>query len=388
MITTRRLDEVLAYKPGTGYVLSLYVNTHLGEGNLEKQRIAAKNLIQSGMETIREQPMSAAERRRVQQDLERIEEYLQEMQLSSHSHRGLAVFAGPDLWQIFELPQPVRSSLYLDRTPYIRPLMAILSAYHRILVTLVDRRQAIFYEYYMGQLHEIRRLDEDVPGRVRIAGWAGYEERRVQRHIHDHEHRHYKNVADWLFRWFKAGHFEYLILGCHEAELKKFQNHLHPWINERVIGWFAAEPDVKLTPLRRIRQEVERLESDFRRKEQERLVQEVIDKSQSQGTAVLGLKDTLIALGQGALHTLLVEEGWATPGWQCHDCGYITEEAGDCPYCQTEMAQVPDLVDEIVTSAIDAGVPVHHVSDNTALAQAGHIGGLLRFRPHNLQSAA
>ncbi len=388
MISQAKLAELLHFKPDKGYVLSVYFNANLGELNPDMQKIAAKKLIQEGFEALETRDMDRQEKSDVIANLEKIQEYLQSVLLTTHSFRGLAIFAGPDFWQVYELPHPLRNAIYLDRTPYIRPLMAVLNNYHRLLVALVDRREGILYDYYVGELNEIQRIRDDVPGRVRIAGWAGYGEDKIKRHILDHEHRHYKNVADAIFQFFKAERFEYLVLGCHEAERNVIEQHLHPWIRERIIGWFAAEPDIKLTPIRRILEEVADIEKRYRRQQDEKMIRDLLNEANSHRLGVVGLKASLDMLQSGAVQTLVVEEGWKQSGARCPSCGFMYDEGDRCAYCDTALEPLQDVVDEVVTYAIDAGVFVHHVQPDSLPDEFPHIGALLRFRPAEKETAA
>ncbi len=388
MISQTQLTELLHFKPKKGYVLSVYFNANLGEFSPDVQKIEAKKLIQQGFDVLDSRDINRDEKNEIRAHLEKIQDYLQSVLLTAHSFRGLAIFAGPGFWQVYELPRPLRNAIYLDRTPYIRPLMAVLNHYHRLLVAVVDRREAILYDYYMGELNEIKQIRDDVPGRVRIAGWAGYGEDKIQRHIIDHEQRHFKNVADVLFQFFKAERFEYLVLGTHDAEKNAFEQHLHPWLRERIIGWFAAEPDIKLTPIRRILDEVAAIEKAHRRKQDEEIIREVLEEAHGKRLGVTGLKATLDMLQSGAVQTLVVEEGWKHAGAQCPGCGYLYDEGETCAYCNTPLEPLQDVVDEAVTYAIDAGVFVHHVSPDTVTEAFPHIGALLRFRPAEKDTAA
>ena len=381
MIAQQHIAELVAFKPDQGLVLSLYLDTDLRDRHPDIQRITAKNLIQSVQKSIKEhQELSLNERQLALENLERIQAYLQETLNVRHSHRGLALFAGPDFWQVYHLPHSVKDGLLVDRTPYIRPLMAILNEYHRILIALVTRRQAVLYEYYMGELTELEQISDEVPGRVRMAGWYGLEERRIRRHIHDHEHQHYKRVAERLFGLFKANQYEKLILGGHESELPGFKEFLHPYVRECIIGHFPAEPELKMTPLKRIQDEARHIEKQYKQQEDRRLVAELLEKAGGPGTGVLGLQKTLQALMRGAVHTLIVEEDWKAMGALCTECGSLMVDESACAYCGGSTRDVEDVVEEAIAYAIDSGALIRHVNAKTPLSQEGHIGALLRFR--------
>ncbi len=386
MTLQQQINDLFAFKPQNELVVSLYVFADLKEKTLEMQRIALKNLINECSQALKERHYDDSERKMAWQSLEKIQTFVQEELTGPHSYRGLAVFSANHFWQVYRLPQPVKDGVFLDRTPYVRPLIAILDEYHRILTAVIARRQATLYEYYMGELSELEKISHEVPGRVRLAGWYGLEERRVQRHIHDHEHRHYKNVAERLFQLFKANRFDYLILGGHEAELPIFENHLHPYLKERIIGHFNAEPEPRTPSINRIIEETQRIEQAFKHEQDIALTRELMDKANSNGLGVVGLEQTLSALMQGSVHTLIVEEGWTSSGHMCPGCGCLCVDRAECPFCGSKTLPVKDVVDEAIAFAADAGVFVRHVTPDSALSLDGHIGALLRFRPADLNA--
>ncbi len=78
--------------------------------------------------------------------------------------------------------------------------------------------------------------------------------------------------------------------------------------------------------------------------------------------------------------TLLVEDGYQTPGGRCSDCGSLTVRAsGRCRYCEGPIERVDKLIGEAVELAFNQGAEVHFIAPNQTLWDLERIGALLRY---------
>ncbi|MGC8787212.1 MAG: hypothetical protein ACP5Q1_07280, partial [Anaerolineae bacterium] len=80
------------------------------------------------------------------------------------------------------------------------------------------------------------------------------------------------------------------------------------------------------------------------------------------------------------VHILVVEKGFEADGYLCDGCQYISAEPiAKCPFCGGKLHKIHGAVNRVVQRVIEAGGKVETVSDNEALAKAGHIGAILRY---------
>ena len=82
------------------------------------------------------------------------------------------------------------------------------------------------------------------------------------------------------------------------------------------------------------------------------LVQSVISASfNNKGS--LGLANTLNAVQEQRVQTLVISEGFGAPGSVCAHCGYLTLRSTDeCPICGGEAREATDIVEHLVRRAI------------------------------------
>lgn len=110
------------------------------------------------------------------------------------------------------------------------------------------------------------------------------------------------------------------------------------------------------------------------------MVKTVITAASKGHQGTLGLEDTLRAVKDGRVMTLLVNDGFRHKGYLCQGCGHLTIRANDaCEFCGGQFVEIPDVVDLAVTEVMKAGGEVEIVRDIAELVNAGKIGALLRY---------
>jgi len=387
MISSADIRKLLNFK-GDGYkVCSFYLNVDGSKYTPRDYETLAKDLIKERRLQLQGEDLPPPVRQSLEEDFEKIERFVRQG-FQRNNSRGLAIFscAGKDFWQVYPLPRPVKNAFILGSDPYIRPLTVLLDEYHRYCLTLVSRNKARIFEVYLGEILEHSEIfDEEVPGKVRVAGWYGLEEKRIERHIEYHVYQHLKRVADQVFDFFKNRRFDYLVIGGRSDILPEFERCLHSSLKERLVA--KVDLDVE-APLHEIKAQVLQIEREVEQRQEVNLITRLVEEVSTEGFGVSGLHDTLRALHVGNIHTLLVEEGFSTPGMECQKCGFLTPvEEKFCPICQGPLQEVPDVVDEAIEEVYRQRGEVEHIPDNPVLRQLGRIGALLRFKmPTTLQT--
>ncbi|RJP76940.1 MAG: hypothetical protein C4524_09335 [Candidatus Zixiibacteriota bacterium] len=383
MITFLDVEDLLDLRSGGQPVVSFYLNTDRSRHTLDQQRVQARNLLREGRKSAEAGPWDETVKAGLLADLDHLDRYLNDLLEPTFPHRGLAVFAcqAIQLWRVFNLPRPVPSGVYLEMAPHIRPLTLIMDEYHRFGVLLLDRRTAELYEVYMG---EILKLEEAFPASAPPAPVSlavehpGSGDRGMSHRGEEETQRHFRHVADALFHRYHRRHYEYLVLGGQQSLLTQFESFLHPTLKERVVGRLAGEPG-KTRPAR-ILEETAEIERRVESENERRMVRQLADTAMGRGLAVMGLHPVLEALHRGAVHILLVEEGWHQSGVICRQCGWVGIEGESCPDCRAATEAVGDMADDVIEAALRTGSMIEHVHPTSGLGDHGHIGAFLRFK--------
>lgn len=360
MLMRRDVEELAVYRPEGG-VLSLYLTTDRGVYPDQEYLTIFKSLA----DTIE----GAGE------DIRRMERFLEHD--FGHKARGLALFSNQEdgFWRAFELQVPVPNWLFHEPLPYIKPLLRLLDDHPKLVAALVDKERARIFEYHMGELEEKGSLRDEVHGKHKQGGWS---QARFQRHHEKQVQRHLKNVSDELFSILQEEEFDRLVIGTTTPELRPtLEDALHPWLLEKLGGWFDAELSA---PLDHVLAGIEEMEAEIEREEEAEHLRLFKDHIGPSETAVSGLADTLFALQEGRLDMLLLEKGFAAEGRECLACYYLyTGTQDDCPACGGETLLVDDVVDRAVRVAMDRDVSISYVEGDEEFESLGSIGGLLRF---------
>jgi peptide subunit release factor 1 (eRF1) len=316
-------------------------------------------------------------------DVEAIEQYL-ELEYDRQGN-GLAMFSGGDFWRVYPLHVSVGDSVHVGAQPYIKPLADYADAYDRYGVVLVDREGARLFMFQQGSLQEATgTLGEELKRQIRGASGRGGRtgagpgmgrSSGLDSRIDQIATRNLREVVDLTDGFYKAGQCERIVLGGTQENRARFQSMLPKTLQSKVIGDFAIDMYASASEvLQRSRDIIER--SIAERKAA--LVQNVISGSHSQAGSV-GLADTLIAIQERRVQTLVIQEGFQAPGRVCTHCGYLTLAASEtCSVCGGPAERMEDIVDHLVHVAIDLDVEVAFV-ESEDLEQAGSIGSLWRF---------
>ncbi len=379
MIGYKDIERLIGFNKGEEYmVTSYYLNIDGSKVTKKEYEIITKDMIKERREELDRRKLNKAQLSSVEEDFSKIYNFIT-YDFDRKGHRGLALYscAGKKFWQVYPLPRSVKNRLVVDRNPYIHPLSILLEEYKRYCTIIIDREKARIFEVYLGDIEEHREVFDEVPAKVRMAGWYGLEEKRVALHIEDHIHRHFKHAADVLMNFFKKYKFDWLILGGNQTIFHQFEAFLPTYLKERIVGRFPVESHIATEE---VLSKSLQIEQEAERKEEKKLVKKLLEEAKSGGLGVVGLEDTLKALQAGRGRMLLVSDGFSAKGYMCTGCGHLSTAVEVCSICGQSMLSVPDIVEEAIESAFQKGCKVEYVFSDSDLKAHGNIGVLLRFK--------
>jgi peptide chain release factor subunit 1 len=365
MFTDNVLRELLDYS-SPDPVLSVYMNTDMTEGTADALKLRLRTMLKEVD---------------LPEDEAAILKYFELER--KWTGRSIAMFscAAQDYFRAFPIAVPIRSRVFVGDQPYVKPLADLLDAFGGYGVAVVDKQGARLFQFHLGELKEQEGiLGEEVRHTKRggasslfgrlggIAGKARRSENTITRNL--------KESAAFAAKFFEENHVRRVLIGGTDENVKQFKSFLPKTWQSLVVGTFpismTAHPDEVQKKALEIGQQAER-------RREMRLVENIVTSAAKGAGGVLRLDDTLSAVHEGRVQTLIVREGYRAQGYQCQSCGFITTQSmGSCPFCGGSFAQIRDAVEMAVRKVMRDGGDVEIVYGNPKLEEVG-IGGVLRY---------
>jgi peptide chain release factor subunit 1 len=288
----------------------------------------------------------------------------------------MALFScsGRNFFEEVSLPRSVRDRVVVDGTPWVRPMLAVLEAYHRMCVLIADDATAQIWELYLRDIREVRHLRDPA---LRKPDYAyGMAEHRVRNKGEELAKRHYRRVATTLTDIFRVEGFDLLGVGGHPHKVSTFTDFLPRELQDRIAGTFTI--DANTATRADVRRSAESIMDRYEQKEESSLVAEIVEAAAEQRWATLGVESCLWAGTMSAIHKLAVQEGAEAPGVVCGRDGWMARSGDICPLCGQPTRATTDVIDELVEAVMDDSGSVKHVRVDTELRQHT-VGARLRF---------
>ncbi|MEA2374826.1 MAG: peptide chain release factor subunit 1 [Thermoleophilaceae bacterium] len=370
----RRLADL---RPDGARVLSLFVNLDPSEFATPSARATeVRSLIDRAERQLRESDgLSHDEQQGLRGDIERAREFFRDF--SAEGAHGLAVFVceAADLFEAIKLPRPVESRAVIDDSPFVEPL-AELAMRGSWCVLLVNRQTARMLRGSRERLDELPPVEDDVHRRH---DQGGLSQARYQRSVDKEVQDHLKRTADVVFRRFKRAPFERILLGGPDEILPDVEEHLHPYVRERVAG--RVKVDVENTTAEAVREATAPVMDEVDRAREREALDRLAEGVGAGGRGVAGLEDTLTALNERRVEILLLAEGYSASGVFCRRCGWVgADGVSACPADGGEIERRDDVIESAIELAILQSADVLVSRDHRdELRERGSIGAVLRF---------
>lgn len=361
--------QQLAEYHGQSAVLSLTLNVDPTKRTRDEYRLALRHLLRS---------VSG----RANGDAARIEAFFEHEY--DWSGRGLAIFSSQhaNFWKVFSLAVPIGDSISVGPKPHITPLANLWDIYGRFVAALVDRQGARFIFVQLGEIvdgegvlgEEVRRVKSGVnaisTSRRRDAD-SPTDRKEVEK-----VKRNVKDSAAALAAFCEKHSPRYVVLGGNAEVLNELRSHLPPTCAERVIGTFAADIDEADLV---VRDRALKIMDEYEAKREAELADAAITAAAKNNHGAARLGDVLRAAHAGQVQTLLIADGFQSPGYRCGQCGYLSAQSmARCPYCSGLFEQIPDAVEAVISKVVEQGGHVEMVQGHRGLTEAG-IAALLRY---------
>ncbi len=367
MLAQEELQELLAVDVTPGKVCSLYLDTDMAQETRETIKLRAKSLLKQA---------EAASNG----DSAAIEHYLD--YAYDWSRPGLAIFSSAehDFFRAYPSAVPFYDRVRVGAKPYMKPLAYLLQYYTHYGVILVDSLGARFFHYHLGELKETESfLGEEVrklkhgggSSATGMRGGAAGERREEEAH-----QRNLREATAAAATFFSAHNIRRLFIGGTADNVSRFRDYLPKQLQSCLAGTFAIDMganDAEVTA------RVFDLMEGTQRAYEQKMVEELITTASKGGKAAIGLEETLQAVREGRVQTLVISEGFRAAGYFHREAGFLTTSLVYSPFAEEELDKVEDIVETAVEQSIQRGGQWEVVRGNVALDGVGHIGAFVRF---------
>lgn len=367
MITQEQLQELLSYDSKGQPVLSIYLDTNNTSESKDTIKLRVRGMLKEA------QLKQAEEVYAVEQFLDTSYDW---------DKPGLAMFANHDgtFFRAYPAAVAFRNRVRIGPKPYVKPLAHLLDHYAHYGVILVDKVGARFFEYHLGELVETEgMMGEDVQKVKKGGGSSAVGMRGGQgggRHENEVVQRNLRNSAQAAAHFFEKRPIRRLFLGGTTETTAEFKDLLPKKLQTCLAGTFniamtASEHEV--------RQHTINLLAEANAEREAKLVEKMVGLHASNGPAVIGLDDTLQAVSDKRVQTLIISDGYHSSGYADENSGFLVSNLARSPMSEQELKEVADVVDLAVASTMTQGGHVEIISDNPELEASGRIGAILRY---------
>lgn len=368
MLSDKDLQELADFS-STNAVLSVFLNTELTDSSSEAHNLRLRNMLKNID---------------LPGDVTEIEEYY------SHKHdrigKGLVFYScsKKNFFKTISLAIPVHDMVHVGSKPTIRPLIRLLYVYGYYGVILVDKQGSRLFHFHLGELHEQEGIFGESIKRVKRGGASSFPGRRGgiagrTRAVEEQIERNMKDTVDFAEQFFKENHIRRLLIGGTDDNVAQFRNLLPKSWQSLVMGTFPMSMTANHDDV------LEKALQVGKNAEQERemlFVSKLIENAANDNNAVMGLDDTLDAINNSRVQTLIVAENYFTKGFICPNCEQLYSPLSGkiCTSCDnSDLQPVEDIIDLAVSRVISLGGEVEVTQANNDLETAGKIGAFLRY---------
>jgi hypothetical protein len=398
------LGELARIRSGSEPIVSLYLDVRWRD---EQQRERVRLFVQERSRAILHHYADGAPGRGgLVRTLARVERFVAGLAAQAYeaSRNGLALFAceGLGLWRPFFFGRGVGNELSVNGTPHLTRLARLAEEVVPALVIVTRKEGADLYEVRLGDVE----LEGSVRGPVPRSdaerhdagtGKPGRRHEREKKNERREENlvlKHRRLAAEEATQVFdRTPGARVVLVGTAEA-VAAFERELPERIVEQVVArvprpreWESADgtrrDGVKALAERVLCRE---------REDERRAIDHVVGQALRGALAVVGPEDVVLALNEGRVQTLVVEDDFERTGFRCDNCdalGASVEAAEVCPFCGGELRAVPQLREALVARTLAEGGRVEVVPHGNKLHSYRGVAATLRqTAPTGLRGAS
>ena len=287
-----------------------------------------------------------------------------------------------DIFRAYTFSVPLRDRVRFIERPYVKPLADLLDFYGGYGLALVDKIDARLFYFHLGEILDSKDIAGESIRHTKRGGGSQAQGRRggiagQTNHTEEVADRNLKDSADIASRFFNDHNVRRVIIGGTEENVTAFRNHLPKAWQSLVVGSFSISKNANQSE---IKERALQVGQEAERQKQAKLIQTIVTSEAKGRQGVINLEDTLNAVHDGRIKTLVIRDGYQAPGFRCQGCGYLTtEELQTCPFCDNNFEEISDAVELAVRRVMRDGGEVEVVHNVEEQKDFDQVGALLRY---------
>ena len=274
----------------------------------------------------------------------------------------------------YPLTVAVPDLIWVDSSPYIRPLAELQDEYENFVVVAADNTASRIFFVTSARADQDARIKGDVKNNVKKGGWSQkrYERRRTNELVH-----YSKEIVDVLTEIDQKETFDRLFLLGSQETMVQIESALTPPLTAKLAGKRNVDFSAGDDPIFDAAFE---LFAVAEREAEARLWERIKDEYCRGGLAVTGPDDVLKAAAVGRVEKLAVTRDAKLPGTRCRDCeNLLAGQLDKCTVCGSTDVFSVDLVNELVELLALTSAEADFMDPIEGLTQAGEVAALLRY---------
>jgi peptide chain release factor subunit 1 len=279
-----------------------------------------------------------------------------------------------DFVKAFPLTVKGPELLWVDSSPYIRPLAELQDEYENFVVVAADNTASRVFFVTSARADEDAKIKGDVKNNVKKGGWSQkrYERRRSNELLH-----YAKEIVDVLAEIDQKETFDRLFLVGSQETLVEIENALTAPLAAKLAGKRNVDMSAGDDPIFDAAFE---MFAEAERAAEGRLWDRIKEEYCRGGLAVTGAEEVLKAAAVGRVEKMAVTRDAKIPGMRCRSCeNLLSGEPAKCRICGSEDVFKVDLVNELVELLALSSAEADFVDPIPALSEAGEVAALLRY---------
>jgi hypothetical protein len=294
--------------------------------------------------------LSQSQKQALTHDIDEIEAFLADY-FVPETLRSLVIFkSGEILNKVIRLWVRTSDRLVIDPDPYVMPLEAAFEDNEKVLFVETSKQESRFLLYHLGHCEQVERIQSFVPSDTVDASIPGH----AQRHRLNHLQWHLKHTADAAYHFYNDRSCNALVFMAERRVAALLDEYLHQSLKPRIINWIYDSPDADTRDRKEL---IESTIRDHRTVRETKAIEDLANYKPGE-ELLSSLDDVIAACNLFLAYRLLVNEGLREKGFVCRGHHYISLNDTECPFDDTKMLAVENVLDELVEMTRLHGVNV------------------------------